>query len=233
MTLHRTSGVLAAGRLRSFSWLSRQPSRPTRVFALEHSPLAYAADFVFYGVLTASLAMALVVFGFGKHPVQLAAIVGTGAVAWTLFEYAIHRFVLHGLRPFSDWHAEHHQRPMALICAPTLVSAALIVAVVLLPALLWAGHLRAGALTLGVLAGYLAYSTMHHAAHHWRPSSGWARACKRRHAQHHRPAGRGGHYGVTSGFWDRVFATAPPIDSSAATRTSGFATTLTEPCKFF
>lgn len=185
MTLHRTSDVRAGGRLRSFSSLRMQPSRPTRVFALEHSPLAYAVDFVFYGVLTASLAMTLVVFGFGKHPVQLAAIVGTGAIAWTLFEYAIHRFVLHGLRPFCDWHAEHHQRPMALICAPTLVSAALIVAVVLLPALLWAGPLRAVALTLGVLAGYLAYST--------RASRGTPLAA----------------LGVTSGFWDRVFATAP------------------------
>ena len=209
MALHRKSDVRAGGRSRSFSWVLALRRRPTSVFALEHSPLAYAVDFIFYGVLTASLAMTLVVFGLGKHPFQLAAIACTGAIAWTLFEYAIHRFVLHGLRPFSDWHAEHHRRPMALICAPTLVSAALIVAVVVVPALLWIGALRAGALTLGVLAGYLAYSTMHHAAHHWRPSSGWARACKRRHALHHQHAGRGGHYGVTSGFWDRVFATAP------------------------
>ncbi len=178
------------------------------IFALEHGRLAYAVDFIFYGVLTASLALTLVVFGLGKHELQLAAIACTGAIAWTMFEYAIHRFVLHGLRPFSDWHAEHHRRPSALICAPTLVSAALIVGVVLFPALLWTGPLRAGALTLGVLSGYLAYSTMHHAAHHWRPSSGWARACKLRHALHHRHAGRGGHYGVTSGFWDRVFATS-------------------------
>ncbi|MEO8224190.1 MAG: sterol desaturase family protein [Gammaproteobacteria bacterium] len=178
------------------------------VFALEHKPVTYIVDFVFYGVLTSSLAVVLVVFGLGEHEVQLVAIVCAGVVAWTVLEYAIHRFVLHGLRPFSDWHAEHHRRPSALICAATLVSALLIAGLVLLPALLWVGPLRACALTLGVLAGYLAYSTMHHAAHHWRPSSRWARACKRRHALHHRHTGRGGHYGVTNGFWDRVFATS-------------------------
>lgn len=208
MPLHRKSDVRTAGRSRSFSRVPALGRTPKSVFAIEHGPLAYAVDFVFYGVWTAALALALVVFGLREHPFQLAAIAGTGAIAWTLFEYAIHRFVLHGLRPFSDWHAEHHSRPMALICAPTLVSAALIFGVVLLPALLWIGPLRAGALTLGVLAGYVAYSTMHHAAHHWRPSSRWARACKRRHALHHQHAGRGGHYGVTNGFWDRVFATA-------------------------
>ena len=179
------------------------------IFAFEHSRLAYVADFVFYGVLTVTLATALVVPGRGEHEVQLAVVACVGAAAWTLLEYAIHRFVLHGLRPFSDWHAEHHRRPSALICAPTLLSAALIGGLVVLPAFLWVGPLRAGALTLGVLAGYLAYSTMHHAAHHWRPYSGWAKGCKRRHALHHQHAGPGGHYGVTSGFWDRVFATSP------------------------
>ncbi len=71
------------------------------VFALEHKPVTYIADFVFYGVLTSSLAVLLVMFGLGRHEVQLAAIVAAGAIAWTLLEYAIHRFVLHGLRPFS------------------------------------------------------------------------------------------------------------------------------------
>ncbi|MDQ2735541.1 MAG: sterol desaturase family protein, partial [Pseudomonadota bacterium] len=155
-------------------------------------------------------------FGLGQHEVQLAAIVAAGASAWTVLEYAIHRFVLHGLRPFSDWHAEHHRRPSALLCAPTWVSAVLIAGLVLLPALVWMGPLRGGALTLGVLGGYLAYSTMHHAAHHWRPASGWARGCKRRHALHHRDAKRGGHYGVATGFWDRVFATSSDAAAGAA-----------------
>lgn len=186
------------------------------VFALEHKPVTYIADFVFYGVLTSSLAVLLVMFGLGQHEVQLAAIVAAGAIAWTVLEYAIHRFVLHGLHPFSDWHAEHHRRPSALIYAPTLVSATLIAGLVLLPALVWMGPLRGGALTLGVLGGYLAYSMMHHAAHHWRPASGWARGCKRRHALHHRDAKRGGHYGVTTGFWDRVFATSSDAAASAA-----------------
>lgn len=179
-----------------------------KVFALEHSRSAYVIDFAFYAAMIAALAILLVAFGRGEHEVQLVAIACAGVAGWTLLEYAIHRFVLHGLRPFSVWHAEHHRRPTALVYAPTLISAGLIAGLVLLPAVLLGGLWRACALTLGVVAGYLAYSTMHHAAHHWLPSSGWARACKLRHALHHRHANPGGHYGVTTGLWDRVFATS-------------------------
>lgn len=75
----------------------------------------------------------------------MAAIACAGVAAWTLFEYAIHRISLYGIRRSSDWHAEHHRRPSALIGASTPVSAELIAGFVLLPALLWAGPLRAGA----------------------------------------------------------------------------------------
>lgn len=46
-----------------------------------------------------------------------------GAVSWTLPGYRIHRFVLHGLAPFKQWHIEHHCRTTALIAARTLLSA--------------------------------------------------------------------------------------------------------------
>ncbi len=62
---------------------------------------------------------------------------------WIAVEYALHRFVLHGLRPFSKWHAEHHRSPAALICTPTWVSALLIAVFVVLPTLwlcdIWRG----------------------------------------------------------------------------------------------
>ena len=48
-----------------------------------------------------------------------------GAATWTFLEYVLHRFVLHGVAPFSDWHRQHHLRPLALICSPTVLSAAL------------------------------------------------------------------------------------------------------------
>jgi hypothetical protein len=59
---------------------------------------------------------------------ELVALALLGLVAWTLLEYALHRFVLHGLQPFRTWHAEHHRRPRALIGTPTILSATLIAA---------------------------------------------------------------------------------------------------------
>ena len=139
----------------------------------------------------------------GSPPARLGGLAG-----WTVIEYLLHRFVLHGLQPFSRWHAEHHSRPTALICSPTSLSASLITVLVFLPALALAGLWPACALTFGVLTGYLAYAVTHHATHHWRSEAAWLLRRKRWHALHHRASRPPGHYGVTSGFWDHVFGSA-------------------------
>lgn len=188
-----------------------------RLFWFEHSRLAYRADFALYGVALAGLALFLAVAGLRMQRTEIAVLALTGLAGWTLVEYLLHRFVLHRLRPFSTWHAEHHRRPGALICTPTLLSATLIAALVFLPALLFGDLWRACALTFGLLAGYLGYATVHHAMHHWRPDSAWLRRLKRVHALHHRTLAGAGHYGVTSAFWDRVFGT----DARAGARADG------------
>ena len=175
------------------------------LFALEHSQAAYRADFAMYGASVVVLAGFLAYDGPREHWLGIAAIVLAGLVSWTAIEYALHRFVLHGLQPFRRWHAEHHQRPRALICSPTIMSASLIVVLVFLPALLVGGLWRACALTLGVLSGYLAYAITHHATHHWRADSAWMKDRKRWHALHHHRVDHPGYYGVTSTFWDHVF----------------------------
>ena len=175
------------------------------LFTLEHSKAAYQADFALYGAAVALLAGGLVLAGPRGEGLACAALVAVGLVSWSAVEYALHRFVLHGLRPFSRWHAEHHQRPRALICAPTLLSASLIALLVFLPAALLAELWRACALTLGLLSGYLAYAVTHHATHHWRADSRWLRQRKRWHAIHHLPAREPVCFGVTSAFWDHVF----------------------------
>ncbi|MEO7129310.1 MAG: sterol desaturase family protein, partial [Rhodoferax sp.] len=118
-------------------------------------------------------------------------------------EYALHRFVLHGLHPFSDWHAAHHRHPTALICTPTVLSAGLMVSLVFLPALALVDLWHACGLTFGMLSGYLAYTLTHHAMHHGRAARGWLQGRRRCHALHH--AAGSGDYGVTSVFWDHVF----------------------------
>jgi cyclopropane-fatty-acyl-phospholipid synthase len=183
------------------------------LFSLEHSKAAYATDFALYGLAMLVLATLLVTGGPRDQTPGIVASVAAGLAGWTAIEYVLHRFVLHGLRPFSRWHGEHHERPSALICTPTLLSAALIVTLVFVPSLLLGSLWRACALTLGVLTGYLAYAITHHATHHWRSGGRWLRQRKRWHALHHR-VGEPGYYGVTTAFWDHVFGSVrPPISS--------------------
>ena len=175
-------------------------------FSLEHSKAAYRADFALYGIAVAVLAAFLMTGSPVSKTPEIAAWALAGLAGWTMIEYALHRFVLHGLQPFSRWHAAHHQRPRALICAPTIMSATLIATLVFLPALVLGNLWRASAITLGVLAGYLAFSVTHHATHHWRADSVWLKRRKQWHALHHN-TGPSGCYGVTSAFWDHVFGT--------------------------
>lgn len=173
----------------------------------EHSPVAYVVDFAFYG----AVCLALLAYLRSQAPVHawapLAGWALLGLAAWPALEYALHRFVLHGLPPFRRWHAEHHRRPEALINTPTLLSAAFFLGLVYLPALWALGPWPAAALTLGLLVGYLLYATVHHAIHHWPLDNALLRQRKRWHAQHHHvhPVSS---YGVTTRLWDGLFHSA-------------------------
>lgn len=177
--------------------------------SVEHGKLGYWSDFAFYGVAVAVLSGWVIFVSRRGHGVESAALVLLGLACWTLIEYLIHRFLLHGFPPFSVWHERHHSRPAALVSAPTVLSASLLAALVFLPALALGGLWAASALSLGVLAGYLTYSIVHHATHHWRAESASSKRRKLWHAMHHREAADGCCYGVTSRLWDHVFATVP------------------------
>ena len=182
--------------------------------SLEQSKLAYRADFAFYALAIAAFSTYVVACCMGNSWIDGTVLVLTaivGLCSWSFIEYFIHRFVLHGLQPFKRWHAEHHSRPTALIGAPTLLSSGLIFILVFVPAWAWLGLQSAAALTLGVLMGYSAYTIAHHAVHHWRAKGQWLAKRKRWHALHHNPDAiyPPSRYGVTTSFWDDVFATAP------------------------
>jgi cyclopropane-fatty-acyl-phospholipid synthase len=192
------------------------------ILSLEHGRAAYRADFVLYGTVVVLLAVALGLRAPAGHLLGSAATVAAGLAGWTLLEYALHRFVLHGIAPFSEWHAQHHRRPQALIGLPTLASATLFATLVFLPAYLLFGRWHATALLLGMLLGYLAYAAMHHMVHHGPAQAGWLQRRRRWHALHHRGLGTPGArtvygaYGVTSAFWDRRFGTAPAVKAGQA-----------------
>jgi sterol desaturase/sphingolipid hydroxylase (fatty acid hydroxylase superfamily) len=178
------------------------------LFSIEHSQTAYRADFAFYAIGVSSLAVFLTWQGPPSERLDIVLLTILGLFGWSLLEYLVHRFVLHGVQPFARWHAAHHERPMALIGAPTLLTAALFFTVCFMPAWLLGDVWQASALTLGLVAGYLVYGLTHHAVHHWRVGRSWLRQLKLAHALHHhgeRAGERPGRYGVTSGWWDRVF----------------------------
>lgn len=182
------------------------------LFSLEHSQWAYRMDFALYATASVLMASLLVAASPHDQTAKLFITAGIGLITWPLIEYGLHRFVLHGLKPFSTWHAAHHHRPHALICTPTALSAALIAFLVFMPVALLSDIWLAIALTFGLLTGYLGYAVTHHALHHWRSDNAWLRQRKRCHALHHDPSRRAGHYGVTSSLWDEVLGTAPRND---------------------
>jgi len=173
------------------------------MFKLEHGRAAYFADFALYGIAVCALSAFLLAQTPRAHGLQVALLVIAGLAAWPVVEYAMHRYLLHGMQPFSGWHRQHHERPMARICTPTILSATLMTILVFLPT--WAlSNLWGGAgLTLGVLTGYLAYGITHHAVHHWRADSQWLKQRTRWHALHHH-VGHSAYFGVTTSVLDRA-----------------------------
>jgi sterol desaturase/sphingolipid hydroxylase (fatty acid hydroxylase superfamily) len=180
-------------------------SAPISIFTFEHSRTAYRTDFSLYS-LALVLTLGIVITEASRSDYPLLAMTAVaGMVFWTVIEYIVHRFVLHGFNPFRRLHAQHHAQPMAMVYAPTLLSAVLILVLIFIPARLLLSIWPACALTWGFTAGYLAYSITHHAVHHWQINSNWLKHRKRRHALHHACVRRND-YGVTSSIWDRLLA---------------------------
>jgi sterol desaturase/sphingolipid hydroxylase (fatty acid hydroxylase superfamily) len=171
------------------------------------SKWGYQADFIVYPVLIAGVALRSLWSAPPPRGAAWLAAAALGLLAWTLLEYTLHRWVLHGVPPFRQLHAQHHEHQGALIGTPTWVSAPLFLG-------LWAaiahaaGDATAGGAAAGLMTGYLIYAFIHDAVHHRaaRPGS-WLFRAKTRHALHHRP-GAHCNFGVSSGAWDAVLRTA-------------------------
>jgi sterol desaturase/sphingolipid hydroxylase (fatty acid hydroxylase superfamily) len=175
--------------------------------SMQLSKTGYYADFVVYPALIAGL----VAFEASEmkpwRPLPSLSLCLAGIVIWTLFEYLLHRFVLHEVPILEDMHEAHHADPTALNGTPSWLSLSVGVLGMLLP-LWWAfGFEDAGALTTGLMIGYLAYVSIHHICHHWRLEPGsWLYGLKHRHARHHFSK-KPGNFGVTTNIWDFVFGT--------------------------
>jgi len=179
-----------------------------RFFTLEHSKAAYQADFAIYGTVVAVLVSLLIFAAPHELWLEFSVLAVMGLLSWTAIEYVLHRFFLHGVQPFKRWHQEHHQRPRALICTPTILSTSLMTVLVFLPAFVVSGFWGGCALTAGMLIGYLIYAITHHAIHHWQSDNAWLKRRKDWHLRHHHGHDSHGYFGVTSNFWDYVFGSS-------------------------
>jgi sterol desaturase/sphingolipid hydroxylase (fatty acid hydroxylase superfamily) len=133
-----------------------------------------------------------------------------GLAAWTLLEYALHRFVFHD-KVLGDAlardHLKHHAKvdwfaPMrtrvllAVLAVPVLVALPLVIG----------GAVFGASLTIGLVGGWLFYEVMHRRIHVAAPRNAYGAWARRNHLSHHFGKPRANH-GVTSPIWDRVFRT--------------------------
>jgi sterol desaturase/sphingolipid hydroxylase (fatty acid hydroxylase superfamily) len=161
------------------------------------SKRAYYADFLITPPLTTVLLVLSVLHGFSPlWPAQFA----IGVIAWTLYEYIAHRWLLHQIWFFSDLHDLHHADPKDYIGIHPAVTLTL-----------YAGFWfvfgsNYSALAVGFSVGYVAYSCLHTAFHYARIVDGnLLFNLKRRHALHH--TFYDNNYGVSTSAWDRLLGT--------------------------
>lgn len=151
------------------------------------------------------------------HDFQMVPALGlalSGWAVWTLFEYALHRWVFHW-RPGHPalkrlvfmMHGVHHAQPNdgSRVVMPPLASVPLAVILWGLAGLILAGSWR-DAFFAGFLTGYLHYDITHWACHQVRFRSDLGRRIQRRHLRHHHTA-PDRNFGVGSPLWDHVFGT--------------------------
>jgi len=175
---------------------------------MQMSGVGYYGDFVVYCAIVVGLTACALPAAHGWMLWEWLVALAAGTGAWTLIEYLLHRFALHGFPFLSQMHAGHHRAPRALIGTPSWISVLVLFGVVFLPA--WrAGSLAvACGLTAGVAGGYVWYGIVHHVIHHRRPRPLAVRlvGLVHYHLRHHY-ATRPGNFGVSTPFWDRVFGT--------------------------
>jgi len=139
------------------------------------------------------------------------ALVVAGVGIWTLFEYAMHRYLFHldtqvrALRAMVFLiHGNHHDSPNDPLRGLMPLPASLPIA-----ALVWlAFDLLLGGpgtwLFLGFMVGYVLYDAIHFACHQCGMEGRLASAIKRHHMRHHY-VDEDKNFAISAIFWDQVF----------------------------
>ena len=170
--------------------------------------------FIFYTVILILMHSAVV--GSGESSlVSAAALFAGGLLTWGLYEYAVHRWVLHrepkgdGFNlPGNLTHLRHHADPNSLQRLNVQLGESLPVCVVyFLAAWGLSGSWQAAThLYTGLMAGYFFYEYLDYQAHHGTSRTRLVRYFRKYHLQHHHYDATV-RYGVTSPLFDYLFGT--------------------------
>lgn len=151
-----------------------------------------------------------------------------GFAVWTLVEYLVHRFVLHGRFPdgdnvyrrfthryFDPLHWEHHKRPWDGNHVNGTLKDTLGFAIVFAAAAFLFPLPTGPMLVAGLLTAYVCEEWVHHSVHFYRFENRYFRYIRRHHLYHHSPKGMEVGFGLTNGFWDIVWHTRIPEEERA------------------
>lgn len=156
----------------------------------------------------------------GASGLQIGLLLPAGVIFWTVSEYLLHRFFFHLHMENRLWktihfyiHGIHHDYPSdsKRLVMPPIASIPL--AITFYFAIWGAFRLftpspfpRAWLFFAGFVIGYIIYDTIHYATHHLSWNNPTFVALKQFHLKHHFKDDTS-RYGITSPFWDLVFAT--------------------------
>ena len=194
---------------------SDQNSQRIRLFKNEHLEKLTLISPRIFALCWSILLPVIALEGWGKTGLWAGlGLFAAGLLVWTLFEYAMHRYLFHleVTWPAVRWfvfliHGNHHENPNDPMRDMMPLSVSLPVA-----ALVWGLCLMLlGSpgtwLFLGFILGYVVYDTVHYASHQWPMRGKLASALKRHHMRHHY-VNKDSNFAISAIFWDSVFGSA-------------------------
>lgn len=139
-----------------------------------------------------------------------------GFIAFTLFEYLMHRFVFH-MRTYTKVrekiqytiHGVHHEYPKdkQRLAMPPLVSITIATLLLLLFQMIMGDY--AFSFLPGFITGYSFYLTVHYMVHAFQPPKNFLKILWVNHSIHHYKENEHILYGVSSPLWDYIFRSVP------------------------
>ncbi len=141
-------------------------------------------------------------------------------LSWTLFEYAVHRYLFHwvaeterGKRLVYIFHGNHHEYPkdkerLFMPPVPSLMIGVLVFTLFSGLSFLFAGTGNYAFIYFpGFVIGYLVYVSMHYAIHTMAPPKAMKGLWRNHYLHHYKYPEKG--FGVSTPIWDKVFGTSP------------------------